>query len=515
MIAYLVFMTWAVSWGQSSLKMNTCSEDENMLNILKVEQSREDKSTIEIEETKYTKAKTDIEAIIQPDYAYGMRYITEYLADLNNLADWDAGANGFKRIKGFTRNYYTSEQGGKVRLLKKTYGEDVYDNVNCFWYVDGTCVNTNNPQSELYLKKNPGAYKIEAKSNNEVLFSFTAVFVDVPEVVFNPHALYDGEYGFDDNRYDEIARLNDAVYLDRNNKYIIPFMSIQKGQTATLEAGIMYNKQFVNTSDMRNIEVNFVPSSPELLIGRKGSGEMQKGVLSCRLSDFISGKMELDIRPEKVMKDAFIEARIGNSIVGRINIKADVCIDVADLVLVKVVVNKRLGENINIVSEKNKLDELLNEKSFNQAFIRWNIIRTEVLNMEINNEDIKLSDIFAKAVDFYKMNNLKPQKAAVMFISDSDRENDANGYGYVAYDDVNKYSIIHVKALNGKSPAHELAHNLGLEDLGGEFKEYFYDTDNFMDYYSTYNNDNRNMFFKFQWDYIYNQVLSKQRVSLF
>jgi len=512
LIAYF-FIIVTPSLGQESMNRGICSQMGNAWNINNI--IGIDTSTDNKEENLlcFVDNKNE-EDIIQPDFAYGMLYTTEYLADLNNVADWDAGIGGSKRTRGFTRNYFTAEDGGKVRLLRKNYGSSNYEFVDCFWYIDNVCVNKNNPKSELNLRENPGAYKVEARLDNDVLFSFTAAFVDAPEIMFTPHSAYDGEYGFDDNRYDEIARLNGAVYLDKDNKYIVPFMSIQKGQTATIEANIMYDKKILGEQDMQNIEVDFVPSSPGILISKRGDNQ-KNGILECRLSDFVNGKIELDIKPEVILKDAYIEAKIGQNVVGRINLRADVCVKVSDLILVKIIANKRLGENIDMANEKIRIEELLNTKSFNQAFVKWNIIRTEVFNMEINKDTIKLSDIFEQAVKFYKDNNLKPEKAAVMFISDSDLPNDANGYGYVAYSERNKFSIVHTKALKGKSPAHELAHNMGLQDLGGEFKSYFYDTNNFMDYYSTYNNDNRNMFFKFQWDYIYNQVLSKQTVSLF
>ncbi len=444
---------------------------------------------------------------INPDFAYGESYRKEYLANLNNLVDWDSEPQGYKVIKGFTRNYFSADNGGKIKLLKKLYGSNIYDEEDCLWYIDDVCININEPKAELLFNKDSGAYKVEAKRNDTILLSFTAVFIDYPEVIFQPPSSYDGEYGFDDNRFEEVARLNNAQYLNKKNKYLIPFMSMVKGQTATLEAQVMYNRKNASDGDRYDMtDIEFVTSSNNISIKDQNKTAPFGQNIKCRLSDFANGKVILDVKAEGITQDAYIEARIGNKVIGKVSIYVNICLPPSNLILVKVIVNEKLGLDIDLDTEKKKIETLLNNKSYNQTFTQWRIIRTQTLNLTIDKKDIKLFDIFRAAVDDYNKNKLKPEKAAIMFISDSSINWDANGYGHFTNIDTQKYTIVNSKALDGKTPVHELGHNHELPEMASKFKSYFYDTNNFMDYYSTYNNDTRKTFWKYQWVQIYNSV---------
>lgn len=447
-----------------------------------------------------------------PDFAYGKWYMEEYMVDLFDIHDHDADYMNRKRIKGYTRNYFSTEDGGKAKLIKEVWGTRKYQHVDCQWYVDGKCVNIDSPANEFLFRMRNGTYKIEARKRDTTLISFTAVFLEMPEIVFKPTPSYDGEFGFDDNRYDAIAKLNNAEYLDMKYKYVVPFVSMQKNQTIDIDAHAIYMKDSYDEEDMKNTTVRFEASSPGIKIMHCGKNGSCKEIKECRLYDFEKNILSLKIKSKNIIGKASITARIGNDIVGKINLETKDYLNPVNLTLVQVITNDRLGKYVDLEKQIPALTELLNKKSYNQAFVQWNIngvVKTIKLN--INKEKIKLIDIYRAAVKYYRDNNLNPENEAVMFVSDSDFANDASGYAFVSRNATGRYSIVRPDALKNKSAAHELGHSLGLKDLNVEHKSYFYDTDNFMDYYSTYNKDNRNMFWKYQWDDMYNRLYEEQQ----
>jgi len=445
---------------------------------------------------------------VMADYVYGKWYQEEYLVDLYNLAEWDADFKSSKRVKGFTRNYFSEQDGGKARLLRKVAGSPRHEYVDCMWYVDDIRVN-DNPAFEFFFRMHEGSYKIEARSQDTTLISFTAVFPETFEVVFTPGPSYDGEYGFDDNKYEIIAKLNNAEYLDNKYKYIVPFISVQQNQNVEIIANLMYKKEPGHIYDADDLYITFEPSSPDIEITTYENGKPVK-TDKAKLSGFEKGKMRLGIKATGVVDDGYINVRMGDRIIGKLNVQAKRCLRTLDLILVKVVINDKLGSDIELERKIPHLENLLNKKSFNQAFLHWNINRIETINLHINKNQVSLLDVYKAAVRYYKDNGLNPDDATILFVSDSDLRSDASGYAYVSRSGKDRYSIVRSNAMLNKTPVHELAHNLGLKDLNSEFKAYFYDTDNFMDYYSVANNDNRRMFWKHQWEHIYQQVYNYQ-----
>lgn len=447
------------------------------------------------------------------DYVYGKWYQEEYLVDLYNLYDWDVDFKKSKRVKGFTRNYFSAEDGGVARLLKKVTGSSRHEYVDCLWYVDEICVNDRNPAYEFLFRMHEGSYKIEARSNDTILISFMAVFPESLEVVFKPGSSYDGEYGFDDNKYEVIARLNDAEYLDEKFRYAVPFISMQQNQTILIDAYLMYKKNIDNKEALADIPISFEPSSPDIKISRYENNASRE-IIGCKVSDFKDGKITLAIRAEDIVENGFINVRMHGELIGKINMEARRCLGALDLILVKVVINDGLGDDIDLEDKIPGLHKLLNEKSFNQAFVHWNIDRIETLKLYIDKAKVSLLDVYREAVKHYKDNDLNKDNSTIMFVSDSELTSDASGYAYVSKSGTNRYSIVRSNAIHNRTPVHELAHNLGLKDLSSEFKAYFYDTDNFMDYYSVAGNDNRRMFWKHQWKQIYEQVYNHQRKKM-
>lgn len=273
----------------------------------------------------------------------------------------------------------------------------------------------------------------------------------------------------------------------------------------------MYAEDADSENNHQDVFVKLEASSPHIQIGHTDSTGYHS-LPGFALSELSEGGISLTIQSGQVAENASVTALIGNRAVGKMNIEIRECLDPLPLHLVQIIVNGREDYDITDLEKQIPiLDEMLNKRSYNQAFVQWDLQNeVKVLNLTINKKNIKLLDIYKAAVKHYKDHGLNPDNENIMFVASCDALNDASGYAHLSGKGINAYAIVNRNALEYKSIAHELGHNLGLKDLNKEHMSYFFDTDNFMDYYSTYNNDNRNMFWKYQWDIIYNRVHSKQ-----
>lgn len=463
-----------------------------------------------VKDTLYPMAADSLAA----DYASAKKNYDTYMVELYNIYEGEKGPVKGKRVKGYTRNYFTGKDAGKVRLIKQRTDMKGYEYVDCLWYFDGKCLNSDSPAYEFAFYIKEGSHTIEAYDGDNLLVSFVAVVANPVEMVFTPHDSYRGEYGFDDNRYRQVAELNSVEYLDPKFKYPVPFMSIHKGQEAVLDAHIIYDREAMEGIGNGEAEVEFETSSPRISISGDHISKTGAGIYKSKLADFSGRRLRLTVKSDETTDEAYITARVNGKAAGRINIESREYLDPMELKLVKVVVNDSLGMGIDIAANAADLSVRLNNNSFNQAFVQWKVVVQEDLHLYIDKENISMRDIYTAADKHYKENNLNPERSAVMFVGESARRNDVSGYARVTNSDANRYSLVNSKWFYTNTPIHELGHNMGLKDLRNEFNNYFYLTNNFMDYYSSINNDNRRMFWRHQWRQIYgkaNDHLSTKR----
>ena len=370
----------------------------------------------------------------------------------------------------------------------------------CYWYIDSVLAGKDMTNG-ITLKKPQGAYRVEARdSSNNVLIHLMAVFIDSPEIVFSTNKDYDGEYGFDDNRFDEIAPLNEYKELDGLNKYIIPFMSLVVKKNASIEVRLAINRKGLTEDDLKEIEFN-IESSKGLILSRN-TVINSTGNLKIKVNDFINNRLDFNIYSEKEDENAYIIAYLRKKAIGKIVIESKSLLSPSQVKLIKVIVNDTIGNNIDIEAQKAKIEYLLNNKSYNQGFAQWivSIGKTVYVNLE---NPIQLDSILIKAKEEYRE---KQEKDYVMFICE---EGDDCGLAYPFNDFSFRYSIITLK--NECNPvitsAHELGHNHRFQDLYIEYPSIFNDTSNFMDY-----SKKRNMFWKWQWKKIYEQHLKDNNI---
>jgi hypothetical protein len=443
------------------------------------------------------KEGSEDKVILQPDHASG-KWDYEYIATLENTIDIDA-KDGKETIKGNDRYYFATDMDNRpiIKLQIDSsayYGKKPMD-YPCRWYVNNELISSDTPSNKLELSGKPGAYEIKAKKidSDATIFSMTAVVIDDFEITIHPNDRYDGEYGFDDNRFDEIASINGTEYLE--NKYRIPFMSLLQDQHATVEARLVYSSQKLNPADLENIALTFRSSGNNLsVISKAGNIATTTGALTCKLSDFKDGKMELVIYGKNKTEKEYIDVRVGQKLIGRINVRVRPPLPSTRLRLIKIVINGTIGKNIDIEAKKKDLERYLNKKSYNQSFTQWKVNEPEILNLTVNSDNITLKEILDLANKHYEGSS-----DILIFFSDTKNPDAYNGWG------ANNSAIIHIDA-GYKTPIHELGHIHGLSDIGGGSKNIFYDTNNFMDYSSI-----RNMFWKHEWDFIYNKIYEMQR----
>ena|GEM_PF-3013855 len=425
---------------------------------------------------------------ISPDYALGEWDKYAYIAKLKNSIDLDA-IDGEKITKGHSRNYFVVDETIDAYITLQIDSNRYQRDYKCRWYIDSLCINPDELQSELVLNKKAGAYKIEARRNDTLLLTLTAVFIDAPEIIFKTNSTYDGEYGFDDNLFDDIAVKNEHQELEGLSKYRIPFMSLPVGEKATIEANLMMDKRNLTKEDLENIEIQFT-SSFGLSISKKNLLANSLGGLRVKLSEFKDNKLDIDVFSNSINENANISAYIGGNIAGKVLVESKEKLPTSQLIIVKVVINNNIGKNIDLNSVVREVDVLLNKRSYNQGFVQWEI-KTDTFHVKLDSLN-SLEDVLPELRPLYR----KKKNTYVMFIAEV---GGASGYGYPYNIDQYFYSVISTYKDNEKTYVHELGHNHGFLDLGVEFKNIFFDTQNFMDY----TRQKRNMFWKHQWKEIY------------
>ena len=447
----------------------------------------QDGNTYEVDEKGNLALK---ESNTSPDYPG--TYSPEYMILIGNTID---NEDGKSETKGFSRNYFVAEDEAEFKLqqwVEYSNGSIRKTDLTCFWYIDSVSAGKD-MTNKITLKKPQGAYRVEARdSSNNVLIHLTAVFIDSPEIVFTTNKDYDGEYGFDDNRFDEIAVLNEYKELDGLNKYRIPFMSLIVKKNASIEARLAINRKGLTEDDLKEIEFNIEPSVGLTLSGN--STINSNGTLKIKISDFIDNKLDFNIYSKDEDENAFIIAYLRRKIIGKIMIESKNLLLPSQIKLVKVIVNDTIGKNIDIEAQKAKIEYKLNNKSYNQGFAQWKVSvddKTVYVNLET---PTRLDSILIKAKDKY---GEKQEKDYIMFIC---AEGNDCGLAYPFDNPFFRYSIIPLK--NDCNPlvtsVHELGHNHGFQDLYIEYPSIFNDTFNFMDY-----SKKRNMFWKWQWNEIF------------
>jgi hypothetical protein len=277
-------------------------------------------------------------------------------------------------------------------------------------------------------------------------------------------------------------------------------MSLPVNGNATIEARLAMNKKGLTDEDLKKINIQFSPSYG-ISVAKKGYMPNGLGGLKVNLSDFINNGMQIDVYSKEINERAFISSTIGNKEIGKVLIESREMIEPSVLRLIKVVVNDRIGKDIDIQSKRQEVEALLNKKSYNQGFVQWSVI-SDVLYITLDKDFDSLFSIFTEAKKQYVKADADDY---VMFMSKGEG---ACGFGHPDTLKSLRYSIVNTEMLVNSndivqcditSHPHELGHNHGLLDINGEFKSIFLDTNDYMDYSVI-----RNMFWKWQWQKIYN-----------
>jgi hypothetical protein len=423
------------------------------------------------------------------------------------------------------------------------------DNINllkdyCAWTLTGVSNQTANGESFSVSFNQIGAYTLKVTQNTNLTATLCEnndphvsnvykIFapenaceinlniVESPPVSFETGVSYNGEYGFDPLLC-KTTKNNETPIKIGDIDYYIPWMSLQKGQEQEIVAKIDMSKTKGNPKDFTyRFECN---DNTAVSINGATSYDLPGNNLKVGLNTLtFKIKANTEISPPNYY-ELYVTEVNSNTKVGQINIFCENTEPYVPNKFKLIKVTTGTTNQFDVAVLEPNVENYLNNNSYNQAFIKWNGVVGNTLDIsfdlikeylnpkgEIFNNQSSYTGFMQKIEQYYYSLGLYNLDEKTVFVADRSVET-VNGKTLGGYGDVGTgnlaahYSMIFYSAINDYTTyAHELGHNLGLvhvEDYG----ENQGSTSNIMDYSTL-----RNMFWKLQWDIINNYSPKKQQ----
>lgn len=399
------------------------------------------------------------------------------------------------KIEGDTNLYYAnstlyhviSDKPLKIRLKSDSL-------LTCTWEYGKTTL-SRNIDSCLVNIKSEGKEKLVAILPDGSEVQLYVKIYDPPKVEFYRGLNYNGEYGFDNYFKDyDILETNgnyeQKVILGEN--YFVPILSIESGQTATLRVKVKITNDMLRDSCFKLLFIDTLGvqsvAQPYTLV--KG-----QNVINVDVSSLFAFHGTRHI----LIKD------YQERIIGKLNVVSDMPIN-RDIKIVYVKSDSINFHPINRVNIQNQL----NNNSYNQAFVNWNILpvidTVDVINVFVQHPDWLNSSArtLQAIINTYQNSinnfNINGNPEYTIFISslqvNADNDDGVTGRvaGRAAFAPSHLLGIF--DGANLITYTHEMGHCAGLLHSWKAFDESIRknSSENFMDYSTV-----RNYFWAWQW----------------
>ncbi|CAA0244830.1 conserved hypothetical protein [Tenacibaculum maritimum] len=335
---------------------------------------------------------------------------------------------------------------------------------------------------------------------------------DKPVTNIKKNSGFGGYFGFDEaeevilQNNGDYKQFRDSIFhkefsINKIKKYFVKWVTLTPGQTV----GLTIDKTFIKSEMKKDstFSIKFKSSTPDLTFIYSGTQEL--------FSSYDDLDFPLQISAGTVTNDADFNTPYtitaydqSNELIGKINVVLGKIRETKEIVLVKIKHDNNSYPNYNI----RQTISLLNQESYNQAFINWKNITTDTLNIStqyaVNPSLFNSSSGAAinRISYLYKQNKTMDSDKYYVFVTDI-RVATTNGNVAGRALGFNTNSLILLKDRGTKTIIHEIGHCLDMKhtfDNGqGARKIPEKTTRSFMDY-----STKRNMFFLYQLKHLSN-----------
>jgi len=315
--------------------------------------------------------------------------------------------------------------------------------------------------------------------------------VDKPFVKFLRSVPFDGGYGYDSFEIKDFEANYSSEIID-GKKYYVPWMTMKKRDVKTIKANVLVPTMYeglkikfeLSDNSRYTITSQTVYDSTSLTIG----------------SNLID--VSVENKNSSVIDSCWINVRDDkDALIGKIVLITKPTI-IREYQLIFVMSDTNNYRTINKELVNTELNAYLNNNIYNQTFIEWNSKELQILDLrayksQINSKSDSAVSLFLK--DKYKLNHTVRNNMHYIFVYDGISKNGYNGLGGFSEDAISMsqkplFSMIFYHRITKYSTyAHELGHNLTMNDVVTQYPSIGYSTQNIMDYSAI-----RNMFWYWQ-----------------
>ena len=374
------------------------------------------------------------------------------------------------------------------------------------WFINNHAADPNliNFVGSVYLNfilDSIGNFKIKGiniagNDTTEVEVEFRVV--DKPIVNFDKGNLYNGEYGFNKYKFAEFrdSIINDTVYI-YDNEYFPSWAALIFGETYSLKAKALIPSLY---DDMK---IKFESSNSNIL-QLQGTAEYDKNTLVSGLNELnislvVTGTTGTDSNCSIFAKDE------NDNIIGKFIVQSEKKSNflLHKCELIRVISDSTFLDSINLPVIKTELEFFLNNKSYNQAFVKWEVTKTSTIFVNIDTtlalsamtlnhtlsqryfHKLKLHYKNAKNTHYIFLVDKRSSKVRGMATKPDVLISKKPQYVTIFYQAQNKYITY----------SHELGHNHSLKHPEDEYSSVkMFSTNNIMDW----GGQNRNYFWRWQ-----------------
>ncbi len=418
-----------------------------------------------------------------------------------------------KKYKYNEKMYFVRQNTNDTLILKTTIDSLKFSNPK--WKMGSINLGEGDSISvDLKTLKNERIDIIDIDDNNKEFRIKKMRIYDKPVINIKKELGFGGFFGFDEAEEIELQNIGnynpqftDSIFhkefsINKTKKYFVKWITLTPNQVIDLKI----DKTFIKSEMKKDstFSIKFKSSTPDLTFTFSETQELVSSYddLDFPLQISAAGSVANDADFDNPYTITAYDQ--SNEVVGKINVVLGKIRETKEIVLVRVKHDNNGYANYNIGQTIN----LLNQESYNQAYLNWNNTTTDTLNITTQyTANPSLFNSSSKGAidnikDIYEENHTVKVEKYYVFVTDIRVTKDEGNVAGRA-ENFNTNSLVLLKDRGTKTIIHELGHCLGMQhtfsDGQGVRKIPKGTTNSFMDY-----STKRNMFFLFQLEHLFN-----------